>query len=227
MKIETSGLTTGSSYRFVGWMAIASGIMGLIAFGFLVSGLIPHWNIALWEEATLFRAHDAGVIVQFVLMIPGVYKLSELSSEQFLEKSPSILILGMGALVLSVLLLALNFFYITADILYMVPQGAFGMWLMIVNRRTVKTLSKGLRRLGIIAGLGLFIVGSYPILFAALVDTLIFQGPSAKGYEPPATTANIVIHLMLMFGTLMGVTTYPIWNILIGLKFHRAGLSQK
>jgi hypothetical protein len=213
--------TTESTYRPAGWMAIVSGIIGLLAFGFLAYGLIPHWHLAPGDELLRFRAHDAGVIFQFLFMIPIVFKLHEFFCVHRQEKNQGILSLGIGSLLLTVILLVFNFLKVSiiADVLYMVPQGAFGVWLMIVNKRMAELLSKRLRQLGIVAGLGLFIVGTFPILFAVLVDTLILQGQAPEGYEPPATIANLVIHLILIFGTVMGVTTFPIWSILIGRKF--------
>jgi hypothetical protein len=98
------------------------------------------------------------------------------------------------------------------------------VWLVIVNRRTPEILPVGLRRLGIVAGIGLLIVGLFPILFAVLVDTMILHGEPTEPYSPPPSTANLVIHLMLISGTLMGVTIYPIWSMLVGRKFLRAGL---
>lgn len=218
------------SYRFTGRLAIASGIIGLMAFGFLVWALVPQWHLGPGDEVLRWKAHDAGVIIQFLLMIPVVFKLNELFRKPPQEKSQSIFILGIGALLITVLLLLMMFFKIKiiAEVLYMVPQGVFGVWLMIVNKRTAGIFSKGLRRLGIVAGFGLLIVGAFPILFAVLVDMIILQGVAPKGYIAPATTANFVIHLMLIFGTLMGVTTYPIWTLLVGRQFlHEGAISQK
>jgi hypothetical protein len=213
------------SYRSTGRMAIASGIFGLLAFCFLTWGLVPHWRLAPGDEFPRFRAHDAGVILQFLLIIPVVFKLSELSHKDLHEKNQKTLILGIGALALTVFLVAMIFskLNITADVLYMIPQGMFGAWLVIVNRRTPEILPVGLRRLGIVAGIGLLIVGLFPILFAVLVDVMILHGEPSEPYSPPPTTANLVIHLMLIFGTLLGVTTYPIWSILVGRKFLRVG----
>jgi hypothetical protein len=213
--------TTTESYRLAGWMAIASGIIGLMAFGFLAYGLIPHWHLAPGDELLRFRAHDAGVIFQFLFMIPIVFKLHEVVRALRQKKSQGIFILGIGSLLLTVIFLVMNFLKVSivADVLYMVPQGAFGVWLMIINKHTEGVLSNGLRRLGMVVGLGLFIVGTFPILFAVLVDALILQGQAPEGYEPPATMANLVIHLLLIFGTAIGVTTFPVWSMLIGRKF--------
>jgi hypothetical protein len=52
---------------------------------------------------------------------------------------------------------------------------------------------------------------------------MILHGEPSEPHSPPPTTANLVIHLMLIFGTLLGVTTYPIWSILVGRKFLRVG----
>src|SRR6188768_746029 len=106
MQIST---TTESSHRFAGWMAITSGIIGLMAFGFLAYGLIPHWHLAPGDEVLRFRFHDAGVIFQFLFMIPTVFKLRELFHSHRQEKSQGIFILGIVALLLTVILLVLNF----------------------------------------------------------------------------------------------------------------------
>jgi hypothetical protein len=132
--------------------------------------------------------------------------------------SQGIFLLGLLAISFTVLLLTLNFVKVIADVLYMVPQGIFGAWLIIVNWRTSGILPKGLRRLGIASGIGLVLVGTYPILYVLFVNTVILHGPVPKDYIDPETSANIIAHIVLLIGTFMGVTTYPIWSILFGRR---------
>ena len=217
---HTSGAPTGKSYRVAGWTGVASGLTGLIAFGLLVTALaarISGGDERAWEH--LIRAHDVGVILQSIFMLPVVFALYNLGCQQSLKVSRIALSLGLVALSLIVLFLVLTIAKAIWDVLYMLPQGLLGFWLIAVNRSMSPTFPKSLRILGTIAGAGLVLVAVFPIGYAAFVDSLGLHGPVPFDYVPPqAVIANVVVHLILLIGTFMGVATYPIWAALLGRK---------
>ena len=214
-------------YRSIGLYAIASGIIGAFAFGFLLTYLIiREKNFA--ESIYFLRCHDAGVILQFLFLIPVLKGLFMLLKKQLFNVTQKTLYIGMGSLLLTALFVLLTFPKIIADVLYLFPQGVFGIWIIYFNWHMKGILSKGLRWFGIIVGLGLILAGIFPVGYAIFVDTIILQIPAAS-YEavervPTDTNANIILHQIVAVGTLLGVVTLPIWSILLGWKLLRINI---
>lgn len=221
--METSK-TLRLSYRSAGWAAITSGLVGIIAVGYLIAFLTGHLKSVSDNDFFLVRIHDGCVIIQFLLMIRVVHGIHRLSWQQAPGMSQSILVLGIGALSGTILFLFLNFPKILADVLYMFPQGMFGVWLIVACWQMRDRLTRGLRWFGISIGVGLVLVGTYPLGYVILVDAILLQipAPSNEVLENiPMTPANGVIHLVLMIGSLIGVLLLPFWTILIGRRLLR------
>lgn len=213
--------TTASPYRSAGWAAIISGIIGFLAFGFLVAFLIPHLTAGL-RGGILLRSHDVGVILQFLLLIPVVFGLHKLSYQRSPGMSRAMLVTGVGALSFTVLFLLLIFPKILNDALYMFPQGVFGVWLMGVSWCMKSILSRGLRWFGMVVGLGLALVGTFPLGCAIFVDINNLRIPAVKPEDlSGGTFADYVFHQLLWIGTIMGVITLPIYTILLGRRLLR------
>lgn len=111
--------------------------------------------------------------------------------------------MALSLLVLCALVWIANF---VEDDFYMVPQRVLGVWLMIVNRRLSSPGFRALARFGMVVGFGLLLVGTFPIAY------VIFVKPTGlHSFETdPETTANAIIHNVLVIGTFMGVLTYPV-----------------
>ena len=217
MTIQNHSASTGSARRFSGWTAVLSGLIGIIAFGFLIGALVSMFageRPAVWEVR--FAIHDAGVILQSLLMIPAAFALHALGRPRHPIASRTLLAIGVASLCFIVLCLSLDLAGVIWNAWYMVPQGILGVWLLVVAR--IASLSRGLTRFATVVGLGLILVGSFPLGFAMLVDPVVFHGsPSALGANPEGTeAANRIIHIILQVGSLIGVWTYPIWSILLG-----------
>jgi hypothetical protein len=129
-------------------------------------------------------------------------------------------------LTLVVVLTLLSFVKVVADVLYMIPQGAVGGWLIVVSLQKAYGLSKGLRILGIVAGIGLILISFFPIGYALFVDPAILHGPISDDDPTPAGTdrANGIIHMVLAVGTLIGCSMYPLWSALAGRWLIRRGV---
>jgi hypothetical protein len=218
MKAQNSSTAIGPSSRFAGWSAIASGVVGIIAFGFLIAALfgrISGGNEQDWER--LIRTHDMGVILQSIFMVPVVFLFRPLDHLPSPGVSRATTMLGLLALSLIVLAVSLIFAHAVWDALYMIPQGLLGVWLIAVSQLGSTEMPRGLTRLGKVAGVGLVLVAAFPISYAIFVDPIGFHGPVPFDYVPPqATTANVIVHVVLLLGTVIGVAMYPIWSILFG-----------
>src|SRR4051812_27271187 len=212
-----SSVTTPRSSKSVAWPAIISGVFGLLACGFILAALFVREGSGRTMGDLMFRGHDVAAIFQAFFMtqvVTGLYALTSATGLVVRRKSFGI---ALCALRITIVLLVLTVLHLINDMLYMVPLGVFGAWLLIANR-DFTFLPRYLRRLGTIAGLGLLLVGVFPILFGIFVDPKSLLGPLPRDYKDVDSVANIVAHIILLVGTLTGVITYPIWSILLGRK---------
>jgi len=118
-----------SPYRSAGWAAIASGVIGVLAYVSMTAAvLVRSANI---PPDLLFRLNDAGVILQSLLMIPVTVALFSLSGQRPPAMSRATLAFGTVALLLTIIWLALIFVHLAWDMVYTIPQGLIGVWLML------------------------------------------------------------------------------------------------
>ena len=221
-----SNFVTGLSYRSGGWSAIASGTFGLLAFAALFTAVFTRTTWELTEQVLLlFNIHNALAILQFLLMIPLVVGMYNLSHKKSPGMSHTVLGIGIVALILAALFLSLFLFpKIMSDEYYMFPQAIYGIWLMVVNVNLKSVLPRWLRWFGIVVGFGLALVGVYFIGFAVFVDSssLRIPAPNFESLKDPGdTTANIIVHIILNIGSFLGVLTLPFWSIIMGRKLLR------
>ncbi|MDB5148165.1 MAG: hypothetical protein JWQ57_2185 [Mucilaginibacter sp.] len=220
MNTQTFNITA-SPYRSAGWSAIASGIIGIVAYGSLMTAVTTRTTkVPSQAVYFLFNAHDVGLIIQFLLMIPVVFALYKLSQQRYPGMSKSMLRVGIGAVSFIAFLLPLGILNITSNGLYTFPQGVFGVWLIIVCWRMPHVLPRAVRWLGMVVGPGLVLVGMALIGYLIFVNTLPLQIPSVDPakYPDSFTLANQIIHYFIYIGSYMGVMTLPVWTILLGRK---------
>jgi hypothetical protein len=211
-------------YRSAGKAAITSGVIGIVAYVFLIGFLLIR-NQDAQKGVLPIRVHDSCVILQFVFLIPVVTALFKLIQERYSNISQAMFYIGVGALCFTIFFLLLIFPKVLADTLYMFPQGIFGVWLIIASWRLKEIVPNWLRWFGILVGFGLTLVGIFPIGYAIFVDSIILQIPAPSdevmGKIPAETPANILIHQFLYIGSFIGVLTLPIWTIFIGVSLLR------
>src|SRR5690348_16874652 len=130
------------SIRAAGWSAIASGVVGLIAYGFLNCAVIGRGSGALSQSQyiLMFDLHDAVSILQFLLLIPAVCALFKLSQQYADGMTAGTLYVGVISLTLVILSFMLDLVRILSNGIYTLPLGVFGMWLMALNWRYTKVL---------------------------------------------------------------------------------------
>ena len=212
------------SYRSAGRAAIASGVIGFLAYGFLI-GYLAIRNQDAQNGVVPIRVHDFCVILQFLFLIPVVFAVSNYNQAYSPKASRAMRNVGVGALCFTSLFLLLNFPKVLADVLYMFPQGIFGVWIMIACWHIKGLIPQWLRWFGIIVGFGLALVGTFPLGYAIFVDNVILHIPAPTDEVmqkiPTDTPANIFLHQIIWIGTFMGVLTLPIWTILVGVRLLR------
>lgn len=220
MTQQEAAATTAAQYRFAGWAGITSGLIGFFAFAALMTGVFSRLSGGEEQFWTfLFRFHDAGGILQALLMIPVVLTLHHIATKTSIGVGRATVTAGVIALSLMILFTLLGFAGIIADTIYMVPQGALGVWLIVAGGLAPGVVPRGLRWLGLVSGIGLVLVATFPIAYAVLVDPVIFQVPVPQPFpEGPDSAANGIIHIVLMLGSFMGVLTFPIWSALVGRR---------
>lgn len=213
---------TKSTFRFAGWCAVVSGVIGIAAFVCLMTAVTSRSTIVLSMPVyIMFRAHDVGIILQYILLIPVAIALYKLSQQKSLNISPTTLNITIGALLFIVAILLLVFPKILHDDYYLFPQGIFGVCLILINWRLNGLLPGWLRWFGMVVGLGLTFVGIYPIGYAIFVDTTPFRIPAVELTTSPDTPANNILHQIIYIGTFMGVLPLPFWTILLSIRLLR------
>jgi hypothetical protein len=211
--------------RRTGYFAILAGIIGLVAVGLLIAALAAPTPSpdTMRRETNFFLWQDAGVILQALAMIPLTLGIYQLSVEPGGNRHRNTLALGLLAQAGLVLTSGLIFTGTASDMLYMAPMGLVGLWLLLVCRNRDGLMSSRLAWLGRVAGFGLILIGLGFLIYGILVAPAIFVRPltSAEIDAQTLTPANLVSHLLLAAGTLLGRVIYPLWAILLGRSLLR------
>jgi len=205
--------------RRTGRFALVAGSLGILGTGLLVAALFaptPAPN-TMRRETVLFLWQDAFVILQALAMIPVTLGLYRLTSERD-RMSRKTCALGLIAQLGVVITTALIFTDTVSDMLYMGAIGVVGIWVFLVNRPSVALTTSKVAWAGRVAALGLLLVGLGFLIYGALVAPTVFVRPltTAEIDAQSLTPANLISHLCLAAGTLLGRLLYPIWTLLLG-----------
>ena len=100
----------------------------------------------------------------------------------------------------------------------MAPIGLVGLWLLRFNRRDDALTSRALALSGRIAGIGLCAIGLGFVIYGLTVAPAVFIRPLAPDEidAQSLTPGNLVAHILMAAGTLIGRTIYPFWTIALG-----------
>ena len=208
--------------RSVGRLALISGLIGLIGFGFLVMALsTPPPSPGTLRRATdPFRWQDASIIIQSLLMLPVSFGfISILRGKPATFSEPQVLfgLIAFGTLCISS---ALIFSGTVSDMFYMLPQGLVGLWVVWVSGRLSVQLGHGVLWLGRISGFGLILIGLGFVIYGVFVAPRIFAGllSNQEMDSKTWTTANILAHMLMAAGTILGRALNPFWLLLLGRR---------
>jgi hypothetical protein len=221
---------------------IGSGVMGLFAFASLFAALYMRETTASQEQwasgviqpgiwDTLFRGHDIAVILQALLLVPAALAIRGRDSAPTIPGLPPMALVGALANALVAVSLLMVFVLQSSDMLYMLPQGVVGAWVIWVARVRPPGLGKALCMLGWISGVGLVLVAIACLGIASAIgpSVLTLIGPAPKTVDPEGVLSplNAWSHLLLDIGTVLGVLTLPAWSILAGRGIARAAQSRR
>ena len=211
-----------SFYRKAGWAAITSGVIGIVAYGLLMTAVKTRTGWIDERAFLFFKAHDIGTIFQFLLLAIVPLGLQKLSRKTPPGMSKATLAAGVGAILFVALLLLLGIARIVSDGFYMFPQGVFGVWLIVISWRLLGSLPRWHRWFGMVVGLGLTLVGIAWLGVAFVYPSMLaIPAVPLQNVVEQNTLANNIFHHILYVGSYMGVATLPIWTILTGLKLLR------
>lgn len=218
------------SYHSAAWSVIISGILGAIAFGFLLYAVLGRGSGALVqsEYVLMFNLHDAVAMLQFLFLIPLVFAFHKLSLQRDNAMSRTTRMTGIISMSLTAFTLLLVFPGVLSNGIYTFPQAIFGGWLIVVNGQLAGLLPSPLRWFGKFIGLGLIIFGSFLVGYTLFVDPINLRIPAATIDEMervPFTPANQFLHQLIWVGSLMGVLPLPFWTILTGIRLLRTKLT--
>jgi hypothetical protein len=213
---------SGDQQTKLGWLAILAGVLGFVGFGLLVAALAapPPAPETLRRSEDLFRWQDGGLLLQTLTMIPLTLGLHAWAFPNAIPIRHPITALGLASQLALALILLLRFANVTSDMLYMIPQGFVGLWLALFNTVRPASMPKATSWVGIVAGAGLVVVGVGALTYAALVAPRMFIGPltdveiDAQSWTMP----NVVAHICMAAGTLLGRAIFPIWLLLAGKR---------
>lgn len=216
--------STVASYRSAGRAAITSGVIGLVAYGFLWAFLVT--MVSGGDEKTcrpLITTHDVGVLLQSLFLIPLVLTFGAIVGQRSPAARRSIVALGIAALSLTIVSLRLIIANVLAGPFFMLWQGLLGIWLIVVNRLVSGAFSRGLSWFGTVIGVGLMIAAVFPVGNFLFVDPTLGPLPFNSEFSAGTERANEILHNILAIGGFLGVAPLPIWTALVGRKLLKIG----
>jgi len=105
-----------------------------------------------------------------------------------------------------------------SDILFMLPMGLVGVWLLAINWKNTIALPGWMRIWGLVAGLGLVGVGLNFLFNGGLA--VFSKGPMAYGN-------NVNFHIGLGLFGFPGFSLFATWSVLLGLRLLSRSSNEK
>ncbi len=221
MTLSTSNDGRDAIGRSTPWLAIVSGVLGICSFGSLIA-YITTPALQMQESGGVPPMGELLLTVQFlssaaqvVMMIPVAIWLYSVSG----WRSPALgrngtfrawTILGVVALAgVAILRLVAMADAAVSDILFMLPMGLVGIWLIAVNWLRPIALPGWMRILGLVAGLGLVGVG---------LNFLFNGGLAVFSKDPMAYGNDVNFHIGLGLFGFPGFSMFATWSVLLGLR---------
>lgn len=211
-----------SNIRRTGQIALVSGLLGLLGVGLLIAALAAPTPApdSMRRSTSLFAWQNAAVVLQALTMIPVTLGLFRVTSRS--KPNDGLLVVSIGLFGQLTLTLAAGLLFTgtVSDMLYMAPIGIVGIWLLLINLRDDEVFSRAVVWTGRIAGIGLLLIGVGFMIYGAFVASAVFVRPlsnaeiDAQSLTPP----NLIAHICMAAGTLLGRLIYPIWTILLGRR---------
>jgi hypothetical protein len=153
-------------------------------------------------------------------MLPVAFSLVSMLRGKPASFSDPLVVFGLIAFGTLCVSSALIFSGTVSDMFYMLPQGLVGLWVVWISGRLSVPMGRGVFWLGRISGVGLILIGLGFVIYGVFVAPRIFVGPlsNAEIDAQTWTRANILAHLLMAAGTLLGRALNPFWLLLLGRR---------
>jgi hypothetical protein len=193
---------------------LGSAVLWLLGAAFLFIALAARNGGLLHDKAVwtaLFRLHDIAAVLAALAIAAAAWSLRNMAIR---NGGISVAWLGTISGIATAVLLALPFLTGASDMLYMLPQGGIGLWLIALCARKPPGFGTTTRVVGLISGAGLVLIA---ISFVMIATALTAPWALADARSIPVTPADLASplnhygHRILYAGTLLGIPTYPIW----------------
>jgi len=198
----------------------ASGLLSAAAAVFLFAGLASRID---WRTGPLFRAHDVLAALAFIATALSAWSLRATEDHTSRYVNKTIALTGVVSAGLTFVCLGLVLIAGASDMLYMLPQGGVGLWLIGFCSKGTREIGPAMRILGIVIGIGMILIAG------CFVAIAIAQGPelwalSHQHLADPdpavvASSLNVIGHQILYIGTLLALPGYPVWAMLASRAF--------
>jgi hypothetical protein len=199
-----------------------AGLLGLVGAVCLIAAVqLRSWRMV---SRPVFRAlmntHDALSIFQSLLFIPAGIVISAFA----FRRSASLRSAGATATVLALIAIALlQTLYLTGqaqESLYMIPQGVVGIWLICVNVSRDAWAPRWVKRLGMLAGLGLILIGISLTMIVVYFGVDALSG-TIRSADPRGQLVNRVAHLIVTPATWLGKIPYAVWMLTMARRVNQ------
>jgi hypothetical protein len=188
---------TAESHRVAAWAAIGSSIVGILAFASLflyitTPAIQAHGTrIPTPMGRLLLALNFLGAALQAFLLMPVALRFDTPGHQRLPSIIKAASILGIAALIaVGILHVVPLISPAISDILFMGPTGFVGLWLIFMDATLVGPPRRGLSTLGIVAGIGLLVVGL----------NFFFNGGMEEFTHPYAYDGNVSFHKGLALG---------------------------
>jgi hypothetical protein len=204
---------------------LGSAALWLLGAAFLLVALAARNGGLLHDKAvstTLFRLHDIAALLAALAIAAAAWSLRGVAIR---NGGNSVAWLGTASGIATAILLALPFLTGASDMLYMLPQGGIGLWLIALCAKSPVGFHTSSRVLGFISGAGLMLIA---ISFVMIATALGAPWALADARSLPVAPADLASplnhygHRVLNAGTLLGIPTYPVWAWLASRTFSLA-----
>ncbi|WBQ17706.1 hypothetical protein [Sphingobium yanoikuyae] len=229
MALSASRTTSETIHRSTPWLAIVSGVLGICSFASLIV-YITSPDIQMQESGAVTAIGEQLLTVQFLssagqvfMMIPVAiwlcradgWRSSQLGRNKTVRRWTILGVVALAAVGTLRLIAMVN--VAVSDILFMLPMGLVGAWLMAINWAN-PTASPGWMRIwGVAAGICLVGVGLNFLFNGGLA--VFSKGPMAYGND-------VNFHIGLGLFGFPGFTLFATWSVLLGLRLLRSSSKQ-
>ena len=196
-------------------LLLGSALLSALAAVVLVAGLVIRTD---GSTGMLFRLHDACAVLAAMCIAAAAWSLKGVATRHGGSAGATIAVVGTTSAVVTALCLGLVLLAHASDMLYMLPQGGIGLWLIAVCAKWPTAIGRATRYLGLGVGVGLLMVaGSFIAIATAQGPALWALRDQHLGPLDPAiesSSLNVVGHQVLALGSLLGVLMYPVWAVM-------------